>query len=128
MKTEVASAVEELKRQFPDATVVTVEDGQGGAYVVMENMVLDSRFNPSTTWIGFHIPPLYPYADIYPVFMGDEVVRVDGKAFEAPVTRGHAFQGRSAIQVSRRNGAAQAGLQKATAKILKVLHYLNQLP
>jgi len=128
MKTEVAAAVEELKRQFSDASIVATEDGQGGAHVVVEPVLLSARFTPSKTWLGFHIAPSYPYADIYPVFIGDEVTRADGKLFEAPITRGHNFQGRSAIQISRRNGAAQAGFQKATAKILKVLYYLEQIP
>lgn len=128
MKTEVAVAIDELKRQFPGASLTTTEDGNGGAYAILEPMPLSNRFTANTTWIGFHIPPSYPYADIYPVFMGDDVARVDGKNFEAPVTRGHNFQGRRAIQISRRNGGAESGLQKATTKILKILHFLENLP
>ena len=33
----------------------------------MEPVALGSRYRPETTWVGFHIPPQYPYADIYPV-------------------------------------------------------------
>jgi hypothetical protein len=77
---------------------------------------------------SFHIPAQYPYADIYPVFIGGDVRRVDGVAFTAPVTPGHTFEGRPAIQVSRRSSTAQNGLQKATAKILKVLDFLARLP
>lgn len=128
MKTEVATAIEELKRQFSSSVVSASEDGQGGAYVFVEPVALGPRFKPDSTWIGFHIPAQYPYADIYPIFIGSEVTRVDGAAFVAPVTTGHNFQGRSAIQVSRRNGAAQSGLQKATSKVLKVLHFLEHLP
>jgi hypothetical protein len=89
---------------------------------------LGPRFRPQSTWMGFHIPAQYPYADIYPVFIGAEISRADGVAFAVPVTRGHNFEGRAAIQVSRRSGAAQNGLQKATAKILKVLDFLERLP
>lgn len=128
MKTEVTVAIEELKRQFSGASVTSNEDGSGGAYVTIEPLSLSNRFTPTSTWLGFHIPPSYPYADIYPVFIGKEVSRVDGKNFEPPITRGHNFQGRGAIQISRRNGAAEAGLQKATTKILKVLYYLEQIP
>lgn len=128
MKTEVSTAIDELKRQFAPSPVTVSEDGQGGAHVFIESVSLGSRYSPETTWLGFQIPAQYPYADIYPVFMDSVVARKDGVPFTAPVTPGHNFQGRAAIQISRRNGNAQAGLQKATAKVLKVLHYLENLP
>jgi len=127
MKVEVSQAIEELKRQFATSSLIVREDGQGGAYVVMEPVALGSKYRPETTWIGFQIPAQYPYADIYPVFMGGNVVRTDGVAFVVPVTPGHHFEGRSAIQISRRNSAAQSGLQKAPAKILKVLDFMEKL-
>lgn len=127
MKIEVSTSIEELKRQFPSATSVIQEDGQGGAKVILEPVAIGLRYSPSTTWVGFHIPAQYPYADIYPVFIGAEVRRTDGHEFQGPVTRGHQFEGRSAIQVSRRSGAAHNGLQKATAKVLKVLDFLEKL-
>jgi hypothetical protein len=128
MKVEVSSGIEELRRQFNGSTFTVREDGQGGAYVVMEPVALGLRFRPEATWVGFHIPPQYPYADIYPVFIGANVSRANGVPFTVPVTPGHSFEGRPAIQVSRRNSAAQSGLQKAGAKILKVLDFLEKLP
>jgi hypothetical protein len=89
---------------------------------------LGARYRPETTWMGFHIPAQYPYADIYPVFIGANTARSDGIGFVAPITPGHNFEGRPAIQVSRRSGAAQNGLQKVTAKILKVLDFLEKMP
>jgi hypothetical protein len=128
MKTEVATAIEELRRQFSDATLTVRDDGQGGAYVLMDGVGLGGRFHVEKTWVGFHIPAQYPYADIYPVLIGAEVTRVDGEPFSTPVTPGHYFEGRPAIQVSRRSGAAQNGLQRATAKVLKVLDFLEKMP
>jgi hypothetical protein len=128
MKVEVSTGIDELKKQFSASTFNIREDGQGGAYVVLEPVSLGPRYRPQTTWMGFHLPAQYPYADIYPVFIGAEISRVDNVAFAAPVTRGHAFEGRAAIQVSRRSGAAQNGLQKATAKILKILDFLERMP
>jgi hypothetical protein len=127
VKVEVATAIEELKRQFDEGSLSVREDGQGGAYVVVEPVHLGARFTPSATWLGFHIPAQYPYADIYPVFMGANVRRTDNVAFVAPITAGHQFESRPAIQISRRNGAAQSGLQKATTKILKILDFLEKL-
>jgi hypothetical protein len=127
MKVEVSQAIDELKRQFATSSVVVREDGQGGAYVVMEPVALGPKYRPETTWVGFQIPAQYPYADIYPVFIGSNVVRADGVAFVVPITPGHHFEGRAAIQISRRNSAAQSGLQKAPAKILKVLDFMEKL-
>jgi len=64
VKQEVAKAIDELKRAFPCSDVSIREDGDGGAYVIVENVEIGSRFEPSTTWLGGHIPALYPYADI----------------------------------------------------------------
>jgi hypothetical protein len=127
MKIEVSAGIEELQRQFESAAVTVREDGQGGAYVTIEPVRLGSKYDPPETWIGFQIPAQYPYADIYPVFIGGNVVRIDGAAFSAPVTPGHQFEGRPAIQISRRNSAAQNGLQKASTKILKILCYLDSM-
>jgi hypothetical protein len=128
MKVEVSAGIEELKRQFSTSSFAVREDGQGGAYVVMEHVTLGPKYRPAATWVGFQVPAQYPYADIYPVFSGGDVVRADGVAFVALVMPGHHFEGRPAIQVSRRNSAAQSGLQKVPAKILKVLDFLEKLP
>jgi hypothetical protein len=127
MKPEVSSGIEELKRQFSASSLTVHEDGQGGACVVMEPVTLGPKYRPTDTWVGFHIPAQYPYADIYPVFIGGNVARSDGIAFSAPVTPGHVFEGKPAIQVSRRCSAAQSGFQKVGAKILKVLDFLEKL-
>ena len=127
MQVEVSGAIDELKRQFSAAQFTVREDGQGGAYVVMEPVCLGCHYQPESSWVGFHIPAQYPYADIYPVFIRGDARRADGVAFTAPVTTGHQFEGRSAIQVSRRSAAAQSGSQTATAKILKILDFLNKV-
>lgn len=128
MRSEVSAGIEELRRQFEDSTVTVRDDGQGGAYVIVESVTLGSNFTPPSTWIGFHISAQFPYADIYPVFIANDIARSDGLAFAPPVTRGHTFEGRPAIQVSRRNAAAQNGLQRVPAKILKILDFLKRLP
>lgn len=127
MNVEVSSGIEDLRRQFSTSSFTVREDGQGGAYVVMEPVTLGPKYRPVDTWVGFQIPAQYPYADIYPVFIGGNVARTDGTAFVTPVTAGHHFEGRPAIQVSRRNSAAQSGMQKVSAKILKVLDFLEKL-
>ena len=128
MKPHVAQAVEELDRAFPSSSVVSREDGQGGAYVIVEDVDIGPKYKPSSTWLGGHITALYPYADIYPLFIGADVSRVNGAAFKPPVTIGAQFEQRSALQVSRRNNHTQNFPQTAVAKYLKVLQFLTELP
>ena len=128
MRIEVARAIDEVKAQFPDSTVTVTDDGQGGARLIIEPVSIGARYRPTVTWLGFHVPPQYPYADIYPVFIGAEVSRSDGSAFQVPVTPNHTFESRRALQVSRRSPAAQNGHQTAVAKILKILDFLERLP
>ena len=127
MKQEVANAIEELKGEFPSSDLSVREDGDGGAYVIVEDVEIGSRYSPSSTWFGGHIPALYPYADIYPLFIADNVRRLDGVAFEPPITPGAQFLDRPALQVSRRNNHTQNFPQTAVAKIVKVLHFLKEL-
>lgn len=127
MKVEVSASIDELRRQFAAANFIVREDNQGGAYVIIEPVTVGSKFIPPVSWLGFQIPPQYPYADIYPVFIGGNLRRADGQPFVPPVTPGHTFEGRPAIQVSRRNTVAQSGKQRASTKILKVLDFLEKL-
>lgn len=75
-----------------------------------------------------HITALYPYADIYPVFIGNNVHRVDEVGFQPPITPGAQFEQRPALQVSRRNNHTQNFPQTAVAKFLKVLDFLATHP
>ena len=127
VRAEVGEAIEELKRAFPGSALTVSEDGRGGAHVMVESVVIGARYEPEHSWLGGHIPAQYPYADIYPVFMDAAVRRRDGKAFEAPITAGHNFCGRPAIQISRRNNRMQNSGQTAVAKFLKILDFLEKV-
>ena len=127
MKRDVANAIEELKRAFPSSDVCSQEDGDGGAYVIVEDVAIGYQYQPSSTWLGGHITALYPYADVYPLFMADNVRRVDGVPFESPITPEAQFFERPALQISRRNNHTQSYPQTAVAKFIKVLHYLGEL-
>ena len=126
MLAAVALAVESLRRDFPGATVDVEEDGAGGAYVTIHPVVLGVKFIPNATWIGGHITPQFPYSDIYPLFIGADVRRADGVAFNPPITNGHSFRGRSAIQISRRTNRLDPENQTASSKFQKVLYWLIQ--
>ena len=128
MNQEVAEAIEQLKVAYAPSAMTVVDDGQGGAYVIVETVDFGERFVPSTTWMGGHLSYLYPYADIYPMFIDAGVRRADGKPFEVPVTPNASFQGRPAWQVSRINRQVQTAPQTAVMKFAKVREFLESLP
>jgi hypothetical protein len=118
MRKPVAEAIAEVEAGFPEATVTFIEDGEGGAHVVVDPVDIGASFTPSTTWIGFHITFTYPEADVYPHFI-DGAIKYVGNG-ETPsqhadgnlpvgLSRGHSVAGaegtepRLAIQVSRRS-------------------------
>lgn len=124
MTPSVSTAIEGLKKAFPGCTVsVLSEDGQGGAFVVLDNVELGEKFAPQSTWFGAHLPASLPYADIYPLFIGDNVRRADGFALVGPFAP-VGWQNRSAIQVSRRNNRFQAG-HTAASKFVKVIDFVR---
>lgn len=126
MTPSVAAAVDGLKKAFPNATVtVLAEDGNGGAFVLVDGVELGPKFNPAKTWFGAQLPANLPYADIYPLFMGPEVKRADGVALTGPLS-GLNWQGRQAVQVSRRNNRMLGG-QSAVAKFVKVIEFVRSL-
>lgn len=127
MNQDVAEAIEQLRCAYPATELTISEDGQGGAYVIVETVDLGKRFTPQTSWMGGHITALYPCADIYPVFIDAAVRRADGRPFQVPITPGASFLGRPALQVSRINRHVQLGGQTAVMKFAKVLDFLETL-
>lgn len=126
MLPPVAEAVESMRKAFPDSVIEAKDDGSGGAYVIVEKVDLGPTYTPARTWIGGHIPPQYPYADIYPMFIGGDVRFASGAPFVAPITPNHTFCGRPALQVSRRTNRLEPTLQTAVCKFQKVLHWMKQ--
>jgi hypothetical protein len=126
MTPSVVATVEDLKKAFLNATVtVLAEDGNGGAYVLVDGVELGPKFNTSQTWFGGQLPASLPYADVYPLFMGPGVTRADGVALTGPLSNMN-WQGRQAIQISRRNNR-MTGAQPAVAKFVKVIDYIRSL-
>lgn len=126
MTPTVAAALEGLQKAFPNASVTVLrEDGNGGAFVVLDGVELGPKFSPVKTWFGAQLPSNLPYADIYPLFMGADVKRADGVALTGPLA-GLTWEDRQAIQVSRRNNRMVGG-QSAVAKFVKVIDFVRSL-
>lgn len=125
---EVREAVREIAENFPTAKLTVRPDGQGGAFVLLDEMALGMRYAQATSWFGFHITHACPYADVYPHFARGDLKRTDGRALGAGITSGHTFEGRPAVQLSRRaNNRDGSGLETPLIKLLKVLQWLKSL-
>jgi hypothetical protein len=123
---EVAEALQELKESFPEATVTSRDDGEGGVFVLVEPVDPGPPYQQRQVWVGFRITGQYPYADVYPHFMIPDLARLDGQ----PLGQGMSpstYDGRPAIQVSRKSNHLDPSTDTATLKLFKVLDWLASL-
>ncbi len=119
---EVVAGVSELREQFTSHTLTVTADGAGGVAVVIEDIEPGPPYVEDTTWLGFHITAAYPDADVYPHFTG-RLHRKDGQ----PHDQGFAeveWQGRPALQLSRRSNHWNRATDTAVLKALKVMTWL----
>jgi len=126
VRPSVEEVLKHLRDEFPDADVKLVPDGNGGGDVIIEPIDLGDAFKPISTWIGAKLSPQLPYADIYPLFIGSDVTRNDGRPLGGPITSGHSFASRSALQVSRRTNNLVATPHAAALKFRKVLSFVME--
>jgi hypothetical protein len=136
MKPDVAVAVEELEAALIGSVVRVIEDRDGGAYVVVDDVAIGDSFSPRSSWIGFHIVWTYPDSDIYPHFVNAGVKyagpgpapnqHTDGN-LPAALTRGATMPGFDlpAIQISRRSNHRDAHTDTAVQKLLRVIDFLR---
>lgn len=135
MKSEVGTAIEELERSFPGHALRYVEDGEGGAYVIVEDLNLGDRYAPSTSWVGFHITHPYPDAEVYPYFLRGDLLPqnpADGTPTGWPeaMAAGHKMPGfdLNAIQVSRKSNRWNPERDTAASKLARVLEWIRTRP
>lgn len=136
MKPAVANAMEELAASAPGSGLRSLPDADGGAYVIVDGIEIGTCFDPTTSWIGFHLLWPYPDADVYPHFI-DDGIRYVGSG-DAPnqhpdgdlptsLTRGAEMPGfkLGAIQVSRRSNHRSAETDTALCKLLRIIDFLR---
>jgi hypothetical protein len=124
MAPTVAEAIEEIRGTFETSTVTVKEDGDGGAYVRIDPVDPGAPYTQRETWIGFRITAQYPYADVYPLFVRNDLSRADGAALGEGMAPNNNFDGESAVQVSRRSNHLNPATDTAVIKVLKVLDWM----
>ena len=125
MTPEVAAAIEEIAAAFPTSRVDVAPESQGGAYVVAHDLELGEQYQPATSWVGFLIGFQHPRADIYPHFIDQCVMRMDGRPLGDGFSGPMEWHGRHAIQVSRRSNRWNAVTDTAALKLVKVLDWIR---
>jgi hypothetical protein len=128
LKAAVQSAIDQIRHAFPDAIVTVEEDGDGGAYVIVDPVSLSPTYETTATWIGFRITFQYPHADVYPHFVRPDLRRVNGQPLGDGMSTGQTFLGRQAIQISRRSNHLNPATDTALLKLQKVLAWLDSRP
>lgn len=124
MAPEVEEAIAEIREAFPGLRVEVQPESQGGAYVVVHDLVFDSRYAPSRSWIGFLIPFQYPDLDVYPHFTDAALARVDGAALESAFQK-TTWRDQPVTQISRRSHRWDAATDTAALKLGKVVSWLR---
>jgi len=120
----ISKAIDEVRAAFPDAEISVREEPDGGAVVFVEPVDPGEQYQRRSTWIGFRITFQYPYSDVYPHFVRGDLARADGQ----PLGEGTSvttFEGRSAVQISRRSNRLNPATDTAVMKLHKVLTWLR---
>src|SRR5689334_5521934 len=136
MLEHVEASLLELRAGMAGHGVRVLEDGSGGAYVIVDDVEIGENFAPHCSWIGFHVT-FAEDADVYPHFI-DPTVRYVGASESAPnqhadgnlpaaMGRGHQMPGfnLAAIQVSRRSNHRDGDTDSPLMKLLRVIEFLR---
>ena len=128
MAENVVLAIQELKDDFPNSTIVARSDNNGGADVILDGIELGTPYTTKETWFGFNIPYNYPYADVYPHFTDPNIKRGDKDIKDiSGISYGYEFWERPAMQLSRRSTKKPESFINASAKLLGVKEWLLKI-
>jgi hypothetical protein len=118
----VTAAVDAVRAHFAGKPLEVTPDGSGGAYVIVACIELSPAYDPPVTWLGFQVNAAYPASDVYPHYTG-RLLRSDGKPHGQAIQQ-VTWQGREAMQVSRRSNHWNPAVDNAALKAEKVITWL----
>lgn len=123
----VEQAVDGLRRAFPESAVAVDPDGAGGAFVVIDPVPVGPRYQPDSSWLGFHLAPTLPDADVYPLYLDAGLRRSDGQPPRDQAIQQVNWRGRVALQLSRRSNGRNPGVDTPAVKAVNVLAWFQKL-
>ncbi|MGB8196538.1 MAG: hypothetical protein WCF25_06000 [Acidimicrobiales bacterium] len=126
VEPEVFAAVREIAATLTEHDVVAWCDGEGGVFVVVDDIELGAQWTPSVTWLGCRILNAYPEADVYPLFIRSDLKRTDGLPLAAPFHLGSQFADQAAVMVSRTTPRRTAATASAVVRIVNTINFLKE--
>jgi hypothetical protein len=108
--------------QYADHPVSLSADQVGGVHVVVRDVNPGPAYLDEKTWFGFHVNAAYPNSDVYPHFVGPlhrRDLSAHGEGFSVCQ-----WQGREAVQLSRRSNRWDPTIDTAALKAMKVMAWL----
>lgn len=118
----VAGAIDAVRGHFAGKPVEVIPDGAGGAFVVVSGIDVGACYAPAVTWLGFQVNAAYPASDVYPHYTG-RLARTDGRLY-GPAVQQVSWQGRDALQLSRKSDGWNPAVDTAALKAEKVIRWL----
>lgn len=130
LKAAVEAALADLRTVYGGDHVLVVPDGQGGVWVEIDQVELGEAYIQTTTFLVFLLPFNLPGADIYPMFVREDLTRRDGGQLGEGLQRTTLSwpgqpQQRPVVQISRRTRGGAFAAQTAAQKTEKVLEWLR---
>ena len=114
-----------VRAQYAGQPVEATSDAAGGVFIVVSSVPLGPPYLEQTIWLGFQISAAYPFADVYPHFVAP-VARIDGQLHGEGVAPTE-WQGRPALQLSRRSNRWNPEMDNAALKAAKVMTWFLSL-
>lgn len=128
MNATVQQAVEEIRSAYQGHALDVLPDGEGGAFVKVQDLLLGEQYQPVRSWVAFRITFQYPFADIYPHYCVANLVRKDGRAlgngFSQNTWKNPAGD-EAATMVSRRSNQLNAATDTAALKLAKIMDWIK---
>jgi hypothetical protein len=122
LTSAVAGSIGAVRGHFTGKPVEVIPDGAGGAFVIVSDIEVGARYAPAVTWLGFQVNAAYPASDVYPHYTG-RLARTDGRAHGQAIQQ-VTWQGRDALQLSRRSSRWNPAVDTAALKAEKVIRWL----
>jgi hypothetical protein len=120
----VSEGIRLLEDAF-DGRVKHEPDGEGGAFVVVEEVDLGGKWTAPEADLTFHLAYNYPASAIYPYYLPAEVVPADGSM--PPAVQRVIWRDTSVIQVSLRQANWDPRRDNAIGAVMQTQHWLRSL-
>jgi hypothetical protein len=122
LSAAIAAAVAELERDF--GSVAVEPDGEGGAFVRVEDVDVGEGWVPRLVPIEFQVQYNYPFAAIYPYYTVPEIRRANGSGWPSGLQRVD-WRGRQVAQISLRSPRWQPNIETAASNLAQVRHWFH---